>query len=311
MKTWWPTPWISWNPHHWCLWAILELTVRFHFILPSIWFHWVWSVAAASVSCTAPVKKLGVPVCYLSPFLFNNFLVELGDSSQVNLSAKCMWHYHCMCLLSASQHHDWVYPVASRIVTETQDVGFVPWFCPDFWQIIIYYFPTLHPSLGADEVIGKSWAACHCYSWWIDGLINIRVLGGVGILKVMESNEPVDLFLLPGTSASTNHLSYLQLPTKNSCTNFSFFVWGVWQCKAQGMVKGLLEKDNATSLLGWSMPVHFGAGLAFDKKGGRLGRGGGWVLKNQADNSFYYLRRKIWRPFLPHCWQKVNSIVLS
>jgi hypothetical protein len=43
-----------------------------------------------SVKCTAPVKKLGVPVCYLLPFLFNNFLVELGDSSQVSLSAKCM-----------------------------------------------------------------------------------------------------------------------------------------------------------------------------------------------------------------------------
>jgi hypothetical protein len=157
-----------------------------------------------------------------SPFLFNNFLVELGDSSQVSLSAKCMWNYHCMCLLSASQHHDWVFPVASRNVTETRDVGFVPWFCPYFWQIIIYYLPTLHPSSGADEVIGKSWAACHCYSWRIDGLINIRVLGGVGILKVMESNEPVDLFLLPGTSASTNHLSYLQLPTINCCTNFSF-----------------------------------------------------------------------------------------
>ncbi len=39
---------------------------------------------------------------------------------------------------------------------------------------------------------------------------------------MMESNEPVDLFLLPGTSASINHHSYLQLPIKNCCTNFSF-----------------------------------------------------------------------------------------
>jgi hypothetical protein len=95
------------------------------------------------------VKKLGVPVCYLSPFLFNNFPVELSDSSQVSLSAKCMWHYHCMCLLSASQHHDWVFPVASRIVTETQDVGFVPWFCPDLGRLLytIYLHYTCNKEL--------------------------------------------------------------------------------------------------------------------------------------------------------------------
>ncbi len=43
---------------------------------------------------------------------------------------------------------------------------------------------------------------------------------------------------------------------------------------------------HATSLIGWSGPLYFGAGLAFDKKGGRLGRGGGWVLRTEQNSSY-------------------------
>jgi hypothetical protein len=89
MKTWWPTPWISWNPHHWCLWVILELTVRFHFACKLI--PLVWSVAAASVECSAPVKKLGVLVhifhCSCMMIAWLNLIIEAWWGCD-NLSAE-------------------------------------------------------------------------------------------------------------------------------------------------------------------------------------------------------------------------------
>ncbi len=81
MKTWWPTPWISWNPHHWCLWVILELTVRFQFARKLI--PLVWSVAAASVECSAPVKKLGVLV-----YVFHHSCIMIA---WLNLMIKAWW----------------------------------------------------------------------------------------------------------------------------------------------------------------------------------------------------------------------------
>jgi len=57
----------------------------------------------------------------------------LNDSLHFHVAVQ-----HCISLLSASQHHDQVFPLPLENVTQTQDADFVRWFVQILGGLIIY-----------------------------------------------------------------------------------------------------------------------------------------------------------------------------